>query len=306
MMHKRITQQFTWTGQFANAALFLLLLIFVTQAKMMSFVTGVGVALLVLTIAIAVINDRNIKKRNGLVEAYAQKHGLHFESGGQFSHGLSVIGGLGAIDDLSNVKDKQIRNIVKGPDWTYSDFSYGVYARTRGGSYKRASVYYGVMSAQLPRALPNVFFDSKKARRRQFRFHFRASQKHSLEGDFDRYFVTYFPENYKVDSLSFISPDVMLALREAADYDIEIVGDRLFLYGPLYEPEVQINDMANKLQKIKKELLDNILTYRDERLPFAAGRREVAPEGASLKRSYTWQIVGAVIVAVYVLYAIFS
>jgi Flp pilus assembly protein TadB len=84
----------------------------------------------------------------------------------------------------------------------------------------------------------------------------------------------------------------MLALQEAVDYDIEIVGNRVFLYGPLYDPAQQIPDMAAKLQKIKKELLDNILTYRDERLPFADGRQRVSIKGMSLKISRFWLVFG--------------
>jgi hypothetical protein len=36
---------------------------------------------------------------------------------------------------------------------------------------------------------------------------------------------------------------------------------------------------------IKKELMDNILTYRDERLPYDVGRKMVAIKGVSLERS---------------------
>jgi len=37
--------------------------------------------------------------------------------------------------------------------------------------------------------------------------------------------------------MSFITPDVMWAMRIAAMYDIEIVGNRLYLYGPLQDFE---------------------------------------------------------------------
>ena len=192
---------------------------------------------------------------------------------------------LMSLADLGSQRDRNSRNQVSTKDWTYCDYSYAVYRKTKNGEYKAATVHYGVMTMKLPRSLPNVFFDSLSSRRRQFRFHFTRNQRHSLEGDFDRYFATYFPEEYTIDSLSFITPDVMLALRAAADYDIEIVGDRLFMYGPLDDPQSQIPDMVPKLAAIKQQLLDNILTYRDERLPFAEGRQRVHMLGANLKRS---------------------
>jgi hypothetical protein len=92
--------------------------------------------------------------------------------------------------------------------------------------------------------------------------------------------------------MSFISPEVMWALRDARDYDIEIYGNRLFLYGPLSDPEAQLQDMSAKLGEIKKQLAHNITTYRDERLPFAEGRKRVAATGVSLKINIFWKVVG--------------
>lgn len=240
-------------------------------------------------------HKRLLRQRDQEVAVFAAKHKLKFDPSK-----AGLLASLGALDDVEGVRDRTVKNAVEGEDWQYYDFSYNLYGKTKRGEYKRATVYYGVMSTTLPRALPNVFFDSHKARRRQFRFHFAHSQRHSLEGDFDAHFATYFPQDYTIDSMSFISPDVMWKLKEAADYDIEIVGDKLFLYGPLYDPETQITDMATKIKAIKKELLDNILTYRDARLPYDKGRKTVAAQGASLKLSSFWKIVGLVAAGLYI------
>lgn len=241
-------------------------------------------------------NKQKLKRRDTQVAVFTARHHFKLEP---LKPGLLAT--LGAIDDIPNVRDRRVRNVVQGSGWLYYDFSYNLYSRTKSGEFKSAVIYYSVMSVKLPRKLPNVFFDSIKARRRQFRFHFARSQRHSLEGDFDQHFVTYFPEGYTIDAMSFISPDVMWKLREASDYDIEIVGDQLFLYGPLYEPEMQISDMAAKILAIKKELLGNILTYRDDRLPYSQGRQTVAAVGASLKVNKLWAIVGSIIVVLYCL-----
>lgn len=247
-------------------------------------------------------NKRLLKKRDDQMRTFATQHGLKIEPDGN----ADVFTKLGAIDELGEVRDKKVRNLVHGKDWLYYDFSYTLYARAKHGEYKGATVYYGVMATTLPRSLPNVFFDSIKARHRQFRFHFSKSQRHSLEGNFDEHFATYFPPDYTIDSMSFISPDVMLKLRDASDYDIEIVGDQLFMYGPLYDPEVQLADMATKIAAIKKELLDNILTYRDDRLPYAQGRQTVAAQGASLKVSKFWSTVTAVTILLFIIVRIIT
>jgi hypothetical protein len=298
-----ITKNWTFLGCLSAAAsvwIVVIILLAAFGSGMQWF--GVFVSLMLLSFLYVGIvvwaNNRRLSRRKVALDMFIERHAL---SRPNELEARNFVQTLGAIDQLHDARDQKIVALVRGDDWEYADFHYNLYGQLRGGEYVRARVYYGIMSTALPRRLPNVFFDSKRARRRQFRFHFSKSQIHSLEGDFDKFFVTYFPEGYTIDSMSFISPDVMWAMRRAADYDIEIYGDRLFLYGPLYDVEKQIPDMAAKIAPIKKELLDNILTYRDDRLPFAEGRQRVTGAAASLKLSKFWSIVTVIILALAVL-----
>jgi hypothetical protein len=301
MRKKVITKSYTFSGYLANCLVLLMLLVIATRSKYMAYVGIVAVAMPVYIAAALIIRRRYLAARARSLPLFAEKNGYTFE--GDVAPDFIT---KGAVDELRGVRSLKAGNVISHDDWTYCDLTYALYGRTRGGEYQRATVYYGVMSVKLPRALPNVFFDSIKARRRQFRFVFARQQKHSLEGDFDKHFVTYFPPDYTIDSMSFISPEVMWALRAANAYDIEIAGDRLFLYGPLYNPNEQIPDMLAKAHDIKKQLLNNILTYRDDRLPYAEGRLAVTPKGATLKRSTFWTIVGAVIGVAYLILIIYS
>ena len=95
-------------------------------------------------------------------------------------------------------------------------------------------------------------------------------QLSELEADRDNGIIS--PEQYSIDGLAIITPDVMLALKAAAGYDIELIGDRIFIYGPIYEVKEQLLDMTAHLEAIGRQLMDNIMTYRDERLPYSVGR----------------------------------
>lgn len=201
----------------------------------------------------------------------------------------------------------QSSNHYYGPDWVYGDVSYGINGETYllHRIFQAGSVYYAAIITDLPRVLPHVFFDSKRSRRWQFRLHFARAGRHSLEGNFDSYFTTYFSKTYAIDSLSFITPDVMQAMTQAADYTIEIKGNKLCLFGPMrLDPATQIPDMAKKLTMIKQQLLDNILTYRDERLAMAEGRHNVAKLGVSLERSRFWTYLMRSIVIAYLVFFI--
>lgn len=301
MKQRVITKDWSiWHGmQYATILFFILIVLSIVDfSGTFAFLAKVCAVAFVLVIGYMLYRSvRNmlwLQRRGSALAALAAARGLDFDPLGVGPHAADAR--MGVIDELQGARDPMTRNVVvSGNDWVYADFSYSLYAKTKYGEYRKATVYYGVISTQLPRRLPNVFFGSIKARRRQFRFHFAASQRHELEGDFNAYFVTYFPEEYTVDSMSFISPDVMWALKDAADYDIEISGDRLFLYGPLYAPAAQLPDMETKLLRIRKELMDNIMTYRDERLPFAEGRQHVAAQAVSLKLSTFWRTVGWVL-----------
>lgn len=184
-------------------------------------------------------------------------------------------------------RDPQLVNYLETPNWNYIDISYCVYERTKYGEYKSAYIYCSALVGKLPRVLPNVFFDSKNQKDgRKYKATFAKDQRHSLEGDFDNYFDTYFAEGYTIDSLSFITPDVMLALENAAEYDIEIIGDRLLLYGPVYIDANKILEGASKLQAILKTLQVTASAYHDDRLLGGAGRHTVTPQGLQLKRRH--------------------
>ena len=240
---------------------------------------------------------RLLKKRGELLDLLAIAHGWKRGASPQDQMKFSNA----SLLDIGT-RDEHITNIVKAPEWIYAEYSYALYNHTKYGDYKAKTIRYAMMSVQLPRELPNVFFDSVQVRGRQFHKKFDPSQLHTLEGDFSTFFNTYFAPTYTIDSLSFITPEVMIALRDAADYDIEIIGNQVLLYGPLYAPQEQIDDMSQKLLLIRDKLLNNITTYRDDRLPYAEGRQRVAPLGMALKRRrlYWSLVINAVIIIVWI------
>jgi len=114
---------------------------------------------------------------------------------------------------------------------------------------------------------------------------FKQSQRHNLEGNFNDYFDTYFNEEYRIDDLSFISPEVMQAIIEAGQYDVEIYKDKLYLYNELENMPQQLLDIEQKGNNIRQKLLNNIITYRDERVEYGDGRKTVSLLGLHLSRS---------------------
>jgi hypothetical protein len=197
------------------------------------------------------------------------------------SSAMISVGGNG----ISN-RGHTVNNSYVGADWGYGEYQFKGYVETKGGRrYDTATFYYAVAMFTLPRKLPNVFFDSHRTGGREFSVLFDAAQKHSLESVFDNYFTTYFHEDYKIDSLSFITPEVMEVLIAAKEYDIEIYQDKLYIYNELENMPQQLEDMWRSGDSIRQKLLNNIITYRDERIDFADGRNTVSTLGLTLRRS---------------------
>jgi hypothetical protein len=174
--------------------------------------------------------------------------------------------------------------IEQGENWELYDATFNFYRRTKSGQYLSKQAYYTVFEIRLKRKVPHIIFDSKTAKRSQFRYMYLQSQRISLEGNFDTYFDTYAPQTYNIDFLSFITPEVMLALVEAHDFDIELIGDRLMLYGPLLS-EADMPAIKAVGEKIANHLNDNLDNYRDDRLQGASRQEDVAPFAKKLLKS---------------------
>ena len=53
----------------------------------------------------------------------------------------------------------------------------------------------------------------------------------SLEGDFDKKFTVFIPENYQIEALEILTPDVMEMLESIYQkYSIEFNGSKLFIF----------------------------------------------------------------------------
>lgn len=194
-----------------------------------------------------------------------------------------------------DVRNRRYMNGLQGRGWAYADFAYDVYAQNKNSAYSFSTDYYSVFSMTLPREVPHVFFDSRLSRGRQFRTMFAADQIHNLEGDFSKFFTAYIPYGYTIDAYSFVSPEVLWAIREAVDYDVELVGNKLYLMGPMGEPNYVVSDMRAKALAIHRVLVDNLKIYRDERLPYAKGRKGVSQLGAQLYESDVKLLVSFVV-----------
>lgn len=155
--------------------------------------------------------------------------------------------------------------IDSGENWGLFDVRFDFYRRTKHGKYLARQHFYTVYEVKLKRLLPHLLFDSKEAKGRQFKKLYLKAQKLSFEGNFDDSFDSYGPKTYHVDTLSFITPEVLEAMLKLHDCDIEIIDDSLLIYSPLLSND-EIASLKSRADELVRVLSDNIDTYRDDRL----------------------------------------
>lgn len=189
-----------------------------------------------------------------------------------------------------NITD-QIAEPTQLPFSAFGNYRYDYYVRYNYSSLPLIPRKVSFFELSLPRSLPHIILDSKKnnlfRRYSEYGVEIESMQRLELEGDFIDYFSLYVPAGYQSDALYLFSPDIMqLMVQYAADYDIEIIDNKLYLFGP---GDIDITDSAKLtrttligmtlLQKFDK----NAARYVDARID-SHDIDTIAPAGSRLKR----------------------
>lgn len=169
--------------------------------------------------------------------------------------------------------------IEEGDGWWLYDATSTVYNDKGVAVAERC---YTVLEVKLRQATPHLVFDSLRAKGRQFRAIYSGSQRLTgvLGHQFDLRFNTYSPMHHTIETLSFITPEVIEAMLGIDDCDLEFVDNSLFCYAPFLPP-----DRLDAFQKLGLNLHakvnDNLRLYQSP-------ERAVKPFGRRLLKSY-WQ-----------------
>ncbi len=110
----------------------------------------------------------------------------------------------------------------------FGNYQYTVQSGKNSTTYR-----WGYVAVKLDVPLPNIVLDAtgNNAFGTNLPASFDRHQRLSLEGDFDRFFTLYCPAGYEADALYLFTPDIMARfIDNAAELDVEIVDDWLFLY----------------------------------------------------------------------------
>jgi len=185
-------------------------------------------------------------------------------------------------------------------------FDIGNFQFTTSDGEKTHTHHRGFMALHLDRRLPHMVLDATSNGSLGLAA-FGKEQRLSLEGDFDRYFTLFCPQQYERDALYVFTPDLMaLLIDEAAPFDVEIVDNWMFVYANGAFPSLQAGlyeRLFHIIDTVGAKTLSQSARYQDDRLveaPFEANI--VAPPGQRLRRRFpTAAVVALIVCAVVVL-----
>jgi hypothetical protein len=221
-------------------------------------------------------------------------------------HHFALDNGLAYVKEIANPRrsgvifgagsNRRAFDVLSTDD---GSFEMGNFQYAGNWKRERALRRFGYFRIHLPERLPNIVLESRRNRRSFGRsnlpWQFSSSQTLSLEGDFDRYFTLHVPAGYELDALYLFTPDLMaLFVDRAADFDVEIVDEWLYVYSP--KPFRMLEQgtydrLFAILDTVGRKTLDRAARYTDGRP--TVDTTQTRP-GARLRRSIP---VGPIIVA---------
>lgn len=240
--------------------------------------------------------QKSNRERIARITSFAAANGLVYK------RDVPPDGMKGLIFD--NGHSRSVTEVLSFPD----GMELGTYRFVTGSGKNQRTHVFGYARVALNRHLPNMVLDSRSnnfLNMTNLPDIFNASQRLSLEGDFDTHFSLYAPKQYERDALYVFTPDVMsLLIEKGTKYDMEIVDDELYLYYPVgldIGSETKLKDIFATVDAISNELRSQTRRYTDERRDMADGTGHyIAQGGQRLKKGVNW-VVAAIATGIIVL-----
>jgi len=265
-----------------------------------------------------VLHFRRGRYTERCAQRFALTNGFHYSASPDDREWQGVIFGIGKERHLGPLIEGQHRNL---------HFWLGNYYYVSGNSRHNTRNSYGFVRIELSRQLPHVLLDSIQnnfiedlddMQSAGLPRDYKKFQRYELEGDFNNYFTVYAPARYERDMLYFLTPELMALLVDyAADLDIEIIDDYLYIYAmkPIVFNAETLQRLFTVMEAVGAETLENTARYRDNRasieparVSLLQGKGSVMSPGRRLvEKRPSWVVAivvwAAVAVAMYLLYS---
>ena len=268
------------------------------QGVLGAIMTGLGL----LVCFILVIATKHADILAIRLERFAEQNGLIY------SRGPVRVGHQGVIFQVGD--SRRADNVVTRVDRARGLlFEIGDYRYTPGSGKNRHTSYWTYFCVELDRHVPHMLLDATsnnislfgKTIMSNLPATFKKDQVLSLEGDFNKHFTLYAPQEYKQDAYYIFTPDLMaLLIDNAHALDAETIDNKVFFYTPRSGSNSSFTNI-DTLQGIVK-IIQTVGASMHRRTDYYADENVanraidiVATEGRRLKQGVNWIIIVIVV-----------
>ena len=172
----------------------------------------------------------------------------------------------------------------RGPDFQLANGSCLI--KTVGK--KPLDYRYAFIRLKLPRQVPHIVLDSPRNNMLSAigwlaSADYGPARQLRLEGNFNEYFRLYVPQGYERDALYIFTPDIMQLMMEIVnDYDIELVGDSLYIWRPgafTFTDKTEMQALEQIINRLLPKIEHQTDYYNDDRTGSEREANIVAPAG---------------------------
>jgi hypothetical protein len=217
----------------------------------------------VITMA-AYMNDQIVQEKKKVWRRFASANGWKMN----VTEDVALPNGVNSVAIISDVNNV-VSGELQGNEFRLYDLDYyftnaeGIELLKELGLNVHKNLT--VLSIKLSKKYPPILLDSKNNKGGAIQV-LKDSEKISLEGDFDEHFQLFCLPEYRIETLSLITPDVMqTAMHANKQYDIEIFGNTLFIYTEQDRLNKKyIKDLFQGAEKLLLEVKHKSKSFRNE------------------------------------------
>ncbi len=222
-------------------------------------------------IVLAIVNSRSLqKKQKKALYEFVERNGLALSAtveNGDFNEKLGLLFQLGT--------DKVIRNKVSGTldDFEVSLYQYQFFA---GSGKQRRKYSHIVCEVKTGKRLPHILLDSEHSGHGINKFVPEVIQKANkiqTPVELGDEFTMYVQTGLEQESLELLTPPMLSGLKQyALNYDIELVGDSLYVYSPIIPQDAKdYQYMFDTVKYLIDMLRENLNDFEMPQLPTKPG-----------------------------------
>lgn len=195
-------------------------------------------------------------KRRKMLKAFASEHGYNFSNYGDIASLNSTYLDVGHSRRMVNV----ISGIYLEQPIRFFDFRSVI-----GHGKHRRSVSFSGFEIEHKNSLKSFLLLSRKMRYSPGNlydgFQNAFGREIKLEGDFNKYFTLYVPEDYEIEVFQIFTPDIMVKFIDLMpDLTFEFTHNKLFLYT---NKMISKKESLERLHELVKMLISDLLPKLD-------------------------------------------